>query len=43
MCITNINPFLITQVVNDLLGKFECVSTGESAARTNQVMEAITG
>ncbi len=34
---------LITQVVNDLLGKSECVSTGESAARTNQVMEAITG
>ncbi|XOV91918.1 MAG: Gfo/Idh/MocA family protein [Bacteroidota bacterium] len=33
---------LIQQVVNDLLGKGECVSTGESAARTNRVLESIT-
>lgn len=30
---------LIQQVVDDLLGNGTCVSTGESGARTNQVME----
>lgn len=34
---------LIRQVVDDLLGKGKCVSTGVSAARTNQVLEMISG
>ena len=33
---------LIQTVVDDLLGKGICPSTGESAIRTNQVMEALT-
>lgn len=33
---------LITTVVNDLLGKGVCPSTGESAVRTNWVMEEMT-
>ena len=33
---------LINSVVNDLLGKETCPSTGESAARTNWVMEEMT-
>jgi len=37
----NIQFHLITQVVNALLGKGECVSTGISAARTSKIMETI--
>lgn len=37
----NIQFHLITQVVNAILGKGDCVSTGESAARTNKVLETI--
>lgn len=37
----NIQFHLITQVVNALLGRGECVSTGVSAARTNKVLETI--
>lgn len=33
---------LITQVVDDLLGRGECASSGTSGARTNQVMEWMT-
>ena len=32
---------MIAQVVDDLLGKGDCVSTGESAARTNLILETI--
>jgi predicted dehydrogenase len=32
---------LIQSIVDELLGRGECPSTGESAARTNQVMDAI--
>lgn len=38
----NIQYNLIKQVVEELRGEGKCVSTGESAARTNQVMEWIT-
>ncbi len=38
---THIQQPMIQQVVNDLLGKEECVSTGESAARTNLIMEQL--
>lgn len=34
---------LINSLVDDLLGKGNCVSTGDSAARTNWVMEQILG
>jgi predicted dehydrogenase len=37
----NIQLNLIQQVVDTLRGESECVSTGESAARTNRVMEEI--
>lgn len=37
----NIQFHLITQVVNAMMGKVECVSTGVSAARTNKVLETI--
>ena len=37
----NISAFLIRQVVEDLLGRGKCVSTGHSAARTNWVMGEI--
>ncbi|MCV9386689.1 Gfo/Idh/MocA family protein [Reichenbachiella ulvae] len=33
---------LIQQIVDELLGKGKCVSTGESGARTNKVMEWLT-
>lgn len=39
----NISHHLIQQVVSDLRGEGKCVSTGQSAARTNRVMEKITG
>jgi predicted dehydrogenase len=39
----NISHHLIQQVVNELRGEGKCASTGESAARTNWVMEEITG
>jgi predicted dehydrogenase len=38
----NISGLLIKQVVDELLGKGKCVSTGSSAARTNWVMGEIT-
>ena len=34
---------LIQQIVNQLLGSGQCVSTGESAVRTTRVMEQILG
>lgn len=37
----NIQYNLIRQIVHELQGKGRCVSTGESAARTNKVMEEI--
>jgi predicted dehydrogenase len=37
----NISRLLVQQVVNELRGAGKCVSTGESAARTNRVMEEI--
>ena len=37
----NISHNLVQQVVDELRGVSECVSTGESAARTNRVMEEI--
>lgn len=37
----NISHYLIQQVVNELRGEGKCVSTGYSAARTNQVLEEI--
>jgi predicted dehydrogenase len=39
----HIQEFLIRDVVDDLLGRGESPSTGESGARTNRVMEAICG
>lgn len=39
----NIQLHLIQQVVETLQGNGSCVSTGESALRTNQVMEQIIG
>ncbi|WP_167618334.1 Gfo/Idh/MocA family protein [Maribellus sediminis] len=35
----HISQNLVHQVVNELLGKGECVSTGESAARTSMVLD----
>jgi predicted dehydrogenase len=35
----NIQLFMIQSIVNELLGGEKCISTGESAARTNWVME----
>ena len=32
---------LIESIVNDLLGKESCVSTGQSGARTNRILEKI--
>ncbi len=37
----HIQQHLIRQIVDELLGKGQCVSTGVSAARTNKVMEQI--
>lgn len=37
----NIQYFLIQQVVDELLGKGECASTGITAARTNAIIETI--
>jgi hypothetical protein len=37
----NISRNLVQQVVDDLRGAGQCVSTGESAARTNRVLEEI--
>ena len=37
----HIQEFLIRDVVNELLGRGSCPSTGDSAARTNRVMEMI--
>jgi predicted dehydrogenase len=37
----NISLYLVQQVVDDLRGVGACVSTGESAARTNRVLEDI--
>lgn len=37
----NIQHYLIQQVVQELRGEANCVSTGQSAARTNWVMEEI--
>ena len=39
----NIQYYLIKQVVEDLQGKGTCVSTGESAWRTNAILEKIAG
>ncbi len=38
----HIQHHLIQTVVNDLLGKGHCPSTGETAIRTNWVMEEMT-
>ena len=37
----HIQEFLIRDVVNELLGRGSCPSTGDSAARTNRAMEMI--
>ena len=38
----HIQEYLIQTIVDDLLGKGECPSTGETAIRTNWVMEEMT-
>lgn len=40
---THIQQPLIQTIVNELLGKGACPSTGISAARTNWVMDRMTG
>lgn len=40
---THVQQSLIDSIVKDILGRGSCVSTGESAARTNWVMEEILG
>ncbi len=39
----HIQQFLIRDIVDELLGRGTCPSTGETGARTNRVMEAILG
>lgn len=39
----NISQYLIHQVVGELLGEGSCASNGYTAARTNRVLEEVTG